>query len=72
MLDTYKKKPIEVIEKSDVLVLGIQEMSNGLLPELVIKVSIIELKLIKKSIELVWPKEDTMEKIKLKTMLVPN
>lgn len=72
MLDTYKKKPIEVIEKSDVLVLGIQEMLNGLLPELVIKVSIIELKLIKKSTELVWPKEDTMEKIKLKTMLLLN
>jgi hypothetical protein len=33
--DIYKKKPIEVIEKSDVLVLGILPELDGLSPELV-------------------------------------
>jgi hypothetical protein len=51
VLDTYKKNLTEVIEKSDVLVLGIQQELPGLLLEPVKVVISIELKLIKKFIE---------------------
>jgi hypothetical protein len=51
VLDTYKKNLTEVTEKSDVLVLGIQQELPGLLLEPVKVVISTELKLIKKFIE---------------------
>ena len=59
--DIYKRNLTEVTEKSDVLVLGIQQESPGLLPELVKKVISTELKLTRKSIESVKEKEEELK-----------
>ena len=56
--DIYKRNPTEVTEKSDVSVLGIQQESLGLLPELVKMDISIEQKSTKKSTESEKEKEE--------------
>jgi hypothetical protein len=66
-LNIYKRNLIEVTEKSDVLELGIHPELDGMFPELVNSVTIIELKWTKKSTELEKePEEDAL------TMLLPT
>ena len=59
--DIYKRNPTEVTEKSDVSVLGIQQESLGLLPELVKMDISIEQKSTKKSTESEKEKEEGLK-----------
>lgn len=69
VLDIYKRNPIEVIEKSVVSVLGIQQESLGQLLELVNQGISTELKSTRKFTELVKEKEEEL-KIMLPLQLI--